>query len=355
MGPGVDSARGNGGCCRTMLPQPGSFESRWHLTATRLRSALADVVRPGRSLRSSVATVSGRYRDSGAGRGPVVGGRDEALAYLAYRMPATFHATGAAMRAAASAQPGFAPRSLLDAGTGPGTAAWAALAAWPNVSEITLVDREGPMAQLGQALGQRSGIASLAAATWVRADLRTWTDAPRDLVTASYLLGEIDAAERDALADRLWRMTSGLLLIVEPGTPDGFERIRAARARLIEAGATVVAPCPHDRECPMLAPDWCHFGVRLERSRLHRQAKGVELSYEDEPYSYVAASRHPADDRSARVLRRPVTRKGVIGLRLCTDVGIVERRVSRREGTTFKQAHRLGWGSSVPKELEQPD
>ncbi|MGH2797801.1 MAG: small ribosomal subunit Rsm22 family protein, partial [Thermoleophilaceae bacterium] len=234
----------------------------------------------------------------------------------------------------------------------PGSAAWAALATWPTIGEATLVDREGPMAELGRELAQRSGMASLAAGNWVHADLRTWTDTPRDLVTAGYLLGELDTVERDALTDRLWDMTRGLLLLVEPGTPDGFARIRAARARLIEAGASVVAPCPHDRECPMIAPDWCHFGVRLERSRLHRRAKGAELSYEDEPYSYVAASRDPNTERGARVLRRPMSRKGVIDLRLCTDAGIVERRVSRREGTAFKQARRLDWGSSVPQELD---
>src|SRR6202011_5124470 len=82
---------------------------------------------------------------------------------------------------------------------------------------------------------------------------------PADLVVASYMIGEIDDAERRALADAMWAKTRGTLLIVEPGTPAGYGRIIAVRAQLIAAGAHVAAPCPHDRQCPLISPDWCHF------------------------------------------------------------------------------------------------
>ena len=95
--------------------------------------------------------------------------------------------------------------------------------------------------------------------------------------------------ERSRLVEKAWEATSRALLLVEPGTPAGFEIIRAAREQLIAAGAFIGAPCPHETPCPMAAGDWCHFAVRVERTRLHRQAKGGDLGYEDEKFSFVAS------------------------------------------------------------------
>jgi ribosomal protein RSM22 (predicted rRNA methylase) len=57
----------------------------------------------------------------------------QVAAYLAYRAPATYAAAAAVFRQAALQRPGWAPRSLLDAGAGPGAAAWAARAMWPSL------------------------------------------------------------------------------------------------------------------------------------------------------------------------------------------------------------------------------
>ncbi|TIU19787.1 MAG: methyltransferase type 11, partial [Mesorhizobium sp.] len=98
----------------------------------------------------------------------------------------------------------------------------------------------------------------------------------------------------------LWRLTSDTLLIVEPGTPAGWQRVLAVRSQLIEAGAHVSAPCPHEAPCPLVPPDWCHFSRRVARSRLHRLAKEADVPWEDEKFIYLAASRQPAAVRAAR-------------------------------------------------------
>ena len=77
--------------------------------------------------------------------------------------------------------------------------------------------------------------------------------APAELVIASYVINELGEAARGALADLLWQKTTDTLLVIEPGTPAGFERMRALRARLIAQGAYVIAPCPHERPCPIEA------------------------------------------------------------------------------------------------------
>ena len=142
----------------------------------------------------------------------------------------------------------------------------------------------------------------------------------------------------------MWAKTRDTLLIVEPGTPAGYARIIALRRQLIAAGAHVAAPCPHDGECPLAAPDWCHFTQRLPRSRAHKQLKSAELPYEDEKFSYVALTRAPVARHPARVLAQPVVTKVAVTARLCTDRGILNAVAARRRQGRIPalQENRLG-------------
>jgi ribosomal protein RSM22 (predicted rRNA methylase) len=173
---------------------------------------------------------------------------------------------------------------------------------------------------------------------------------PSDLVVASYLIAEISESERTALADALWAKTRDTLLIVEPGTPAGYARIIELRTQLIAAGAHVAAPCPHDRECPLSAPDWCHFTQRLPRSRAHKQVKGVELPFEDEKFIYLALTRAPAITHPARVLRQPDLTKVEVTAKLCTAEGLAIATVPRRAKPEYARARRWRWGDAVMDE-----
>ncbi len=326
------------------MPNPtdsGALEARWLATTRRLQALLDESVPLTAALRRTVAAQSALYRATGAAAMTTSADVD---AYLATRMAATMAATGAAMRAVAASLPSWAPRTILDAGAGSGSAAWAASAIWSTLTSAIGIDRSQPMLGHAARLASDSGIPVLETAQWITADVRRASVGPADLVTASYVLGELALPDRRDLVHRLWSAATGVLILVEAGSADGFARIRDARAQLIGAGAAIAAPCPHDANCPMVDPDWCHFGARLPRSRLHRRAKEVTLSYEDEPYAYVAATREPVD-RAARVLTRPTVRKGAIGLRLCTTDGIHDRVVSRRDGTAFREARHARWGA----------
>ncbi len=66
---------------------------------------------------------------------------------------------------------------------------------------------------------------------------------PHDVVVASYVLREVEqSASRDAIIRSLWAHTSGVLVIVEPGTPVGFERVRHAREVLIKTAGDCFTP-----------------------------------------------------------------------------------------------------------------
>ena len=159
----------------------------------------------------------------------------------------------------------------------------------------------------------------------------------------SYVLGEL----HKPVALHLWEQTADTIVFVEPGTPAGYHRILDARASVIEADGFTVAPCPHDAPCPLPEDDWCHFGVRLARSKLHRRAKGVELGYEDEKYSYAVLSREPVPKASARIIRQPQVRSGHVNLVTSEADGIQARTVSRKLGPLYKEARGAAWGDAI--------
>ena len=292
------------------------------------------VARAGGAVAKEVEQLSAAYR----GESPARAARTPAqvAAYLAYRAPATFAAAAAVFRQVAVQRPEWRPRSLLDAGAGPGVAAWAAAGVWPSLTELTLLEVEPEMLAAGREL--------LPGASWVAGDVSR-ARGPADLVVASYVLGEFDDAGAAAL--HLWEQASDSIVVVEPGTPAGYRNVLAARAALLEQGGHTIAPCPHDLPCPLPPNDWCHFSVRLPRSRLHRHAKGVELGYEDEKFSYAVLCREAAPRANARAIRQPQVRSGHVNLVTCEPDGIHERTISRRQGPLYREARKAAWGDAI--------
>ena len=281
---------------------------------------------------AEVERLSAAYRGEAPARAART--RAEVAAYLAYRAPATYAAAAAAFLQVALQRPDWKPTSLLDLGAGPGVAAWAALEAWPSLKSVTLVEVEPEMVAAGREL--------MPDARWVQEDVSAATG-PADLVVASYLLGEL----AKPAVGRLWERAADTIAFVEPGTPAGYRRILAARAAVLEAGGFTIAPCPHDLPCPLPPHDWCHFGVRLPRSKLHRRAKGVELGYEDEKFSYAVLCREPVRKAEARIIRQPQIRSGHVNLVTCEGDGIHTRTVSRKQGTLYKEARDAAWGDAL--------
>lgn len=291
-------------------------------------------------------TISKTYRDSG-GSGAIRDQRD-ALAYALARMPATYAAASASLEAAARFTHGFTPNSLLDIGAGPGTATWAAAEAFPSLSTFAMIDVNTALRTF--ALDLARGNERFKQLTYRQADaqVETRVASEADLVVASYVIGEMDEAGQRKLIEAMWAKTRGLVVIVEPGTPAGYARIIAARTQLIDAGAHIIAPCPHHKGCPLEAPDWCHFAARLARSRDHKQLKAAEVPYEDEKFSYVVASRVPVPHPAARVLAPPHQSKVEIKAKLCLADGRASvQAIPRRDKEAYARARRWRWGDAV--------
>jgi ribosomal protein RSM22 (predicted rRNA methylase) len=140
-----------------------------------------------------------------------------------------------------------------------------------------------------------------------------------------------------------------LLVIVEPGTPQGFARILACRDYLIARGGHIVAPCSHAAACPLLSQTrWCHFSERLPRSRAHLFAKDGNLSFEDEKFSYLAVAKAPLIQKNLRrILATPHVTKGQIALSLCAPEKVEERMIPRRDKDAYKAAKEYDWGDAI--------
>jgi ribosomal protein RSM22 (predicted rRNA methylase) len=282
-----------------------------------LAAAVRRLAEGRKGLGDSSARISEHYRQRGASR-QVIGGADDAVAYALSRMPATYAAVSAVLEELQARAPEFAPKTLLDAGAGPGTAGWAVAGAFEGIAP-TLMDHNRAFLALAGALAEGT---ALAGAELLEADLGRFELPTRyDLVTCAYALTELPDAEMLAAAERLWRHSDGVL-----------------------------APCPHEHDCPVVEPDWCHFSVRLSRSRDHMRMKGGTLGYENEKYSYLVVARPDIGAPApGRVLRRPEENKFSVTLAVCGADGLEARVVPSRDKPAFKAAKKLDWGDATAR------
>lgn len=298
------------------------------------------------SLIDAREALTRRYR-SGYQSDPCITTDMQRKAYLASRVPATFSAIVAVMKAIIEKLPGLHIDSLLDLGAGPGTAMWAVTRYFPHLSAITLVEYDRSLATFGKQLASFGDCPAIISAKWEEKNLEQPLTLPlSDLVIMSYSLGELNPVNDQEFITRCWNSTSQLLVIVEPGTPVGYERILKVRDLLIGLAGYLVAPCPHMNICPMEAGDWCHFAARVERSSLHRLLKEGELNYEDEKFSYVVFSKQPFQLTGSRVIARPDLHGGHMKLRLCCPQGIETVTLSKKMGEVYKRAKKLHLGDA---------
>ncbi|MBS1804772.1 MAG: rRNA methyltransferase [Acidobacteria bacterium] len=323
------------------------------LLPPELRSAISHQLEGvSRNLLSERSSqISSHYRSGGQST-HAMNDELDALAYAVVRMPATYSAVRNVLSRLQERCPAFSPASLVDFGAGPGTASWAASDGWPNIAAITQLDANMLLLQLGQKLKESASSTALRNSRTIRTDL----SAPQpilpatDLAIISYTLAEMSTAEIRALLTSAWSQCRGALVIVEPGTPGGWERILLGRDLLLSHGAKILAPCPHQLPCPLVAPDWCHFVQRVQRSRDHMLLKSADVPWEDEKFSYlIAVCEHLFySAQRDRILAQPEKSKNEIRIKLCRTNGQAEFvQVRKRDLAAFKALKKKDWGDEA--------
>jgi len=309
---------------------------------------------PRKALATAAARMSAGYRRGDTSSG--ISTEADALAYAIARMPATYAACAAVFARLIQVMPAFVPAKVLDVGAGTGAASWAAVTAWPDIASVIMLDRNPALRALAHKLAEAGHVAGV---EMLAGDLAS-PKPEADLVLASYVLAELPEEQAGKVATDLWKSAKGALVLIEPGTPAGFARIRSARTALIAAGAHVAAPCTHDHACPMRGRsvreadsgsvsasdqnnDWCHFSQRLPRTRDHMLLKDAHVPFEDERYSYLVVTRERVAS-GARILAPPEESKPGLTFKLCDESGLHSQFVAARDKDEYRRVRKRGWG-----------
>lgn len=296
-------------------------------------------------LKEACADLSARYQQS-----KFIETDLHRFAYIAARLPATY---GVLCSVFEKIQPYLNESpSFLDVGAGVGSSLWAAHEYIPHLSEVTLLEKDMKLIELGSQLSKSQP--SNLVINHINQDIFHYDSFNQhDISLASYVLNELSAPAQLRLIERLYKSINNLLILIEPGTPNGFKNIIAARSHLIKLGANILAPCPHNYSCPLdplykSKHDWCHFTVRIHRERFHQIIKEGSLPYEDEKYCYLVASPiYKRKSSSSRIIKNPIKKGGHVILDLCQPNGKEQRHiVSKKTKQIYSKAKSVSWGDT---------
>ncbi len=299
---------------------------------------------PADELIHAAQRLSLAYRRE-AGGVPMRLGEAERAAYTAMRLPATYAAVRLALDEMSRTIDVACIERCLDAGAGPGTASLAARACLPHLSVFSQIERDAGWSDSATRLSAAMGLV----ASRVIGDIATLSTRPHDLVVAAYVLNEVPQSSLDATVRMLWSAASIALVVVEPGTPQGFAVVHRVRELCLQLDGHAAAPCTHDASCPMTSSDWCHRAVRVERGALHRKLKAAQLGFEDEKFCYVVMTRpEPMRIAASRIVRRPIRAGGHVHLDLCSQTGLARTTVTRADRPAYRAARDADWGETWP-------
>lgn len=287
--------------------------------------------------------VSKKYRENTGKGNKIITSNSEAIAYAISRMPATYCAVYSSLSQTLKKYKNEI-KTVYDIGAGTGSATWA-IQELLQPQKITCLEYEKEMLKIGERLMKKTETK----ASWEQFDItKDCFQEKADLVISSYMLNELEESSRKNAIQKMWEATSGLLLLIEPGTPKGFKHILEAREILLQQNANIVAPCTHNGKCEISQDDWCSFYVRVARSGIHRQAKNGTLGYEDEKFSYIAFSRELTfENGQARILRHPQIGQGHVKVKVCTQNGIQEKTFTKKDKEAYKKVRKLDAGECI--------
>ncbi|MBO5143255.1 MAG: hypothetical protein J6C46_09785 [Clostridia bacterium] len=321
--------------------------------------------------------ISDRYMGEKEGKS-LLNKENEAIVYSIARMPATYSAVYSAFnQVIKTLEYQKCPyteknektkdlpdiTTLLDVGAGTGAASLAISEKLReldiDLENITCLERENVMINLGKTLFSESEINTIKNASWIQFDINQTIDnsidsLKSDVVVTSYMLNEFDKEKVLTIVDKLWNMTRKILIIVEPGTPKDHERIINIKNHLVQNGAKVIAPCTCQIGCPLPEDDWCNYTCRVERTKLQKDVKSGEVPYEDEKFTYLAVMKESgfeekidSNKKMARIIRHPIIRSNLVEVKMCSDGQVVNKIYTKKDKDVYKSVKKAKVGDII--------
>ncbi|MDY4819739.1 MAG: small ribosomal subunit Rsm22 family protein [Bacilli bacterium] len=288
------------------------------------------------NLRKIYERLSSIYLDEKINSDRVVMCRSEALTYAITRLPATFQASSKALEKTLLHYPNQIS-SVLEIGAGLCLNSVAFKHLLIDLKQITMIEREKAMIEIGQEINKDSDV-NIINDDFVNHEYQNHYD----LVFASYALNELSEEDLKKTLDKIWDITDGVLLIVEPGTPHSFSMIQKIKHHIINKGGNIIAPCQNNNICSLSDGDWCHFLTRVSRSRLQKLIKQGEVPYEDEKFCFVAFSKKPYEiTKHTTLINNPHISGNQLTFLGCKNNAIELIKVSKNNKDLFKKIKKM--------------
>lgn len=291
-----------------------------------------------KELKAAALNLSKRYMENKRTGESLLKTNLDTISYSVIRMPATYSAIITCLEKIRELND-FEINSLLDIGSGTGAAEWAVTNMF-DVNDIVCLEREKAMRDLSKNYFSYSD--ELKNVKFIEADiLNEDLKESKDLCILSYIINELSEENRLKVIDKVLNYTNKILLVVEPGTPEGFKNIKMIRDYVFDKGYQIIAPCiGFNGRCDIPENDWCASSVRVQRTKIHKYLKDAEIGFEDEKFSYIAINTNKENldinKKLKRILRHPKIQNGRIDVKTCLQGEIKEEVITKKNKEEFK-------------------
>ena len=181
-------------------------------------------------------------------------GEKETFAYISSQLPFMLAPLQNVFAEISRRIPDFAPKSMLDFGSGPGTAIIAAHKHWSSsLNDIMAVDISQSMIEMAAELVKDQPNLPTDRIQWRRYMAMNPNRPKYNLVVTAMVLSELpDDHLRQQSVEHLWQQTDDILVLIDRGNAEGFRILRNARDQLIETGKKeklhIVAPVNNKKQ-----------------------------------------------------------------------------------------------------------